>query len=160
MALRFIHTGLLINLTESIIKIYYFLKVKCYISINLWLLGSEIEITGAFQVELVVKNLPANTGRHKRHRFGSGRSPGGGYSNPLQYSCLENPMDRGTWQATVHRVTKSQTRLKQHSTLQHRNYYGFFLLFITDMFICLIISRNMKLFFFMLWLRLSSIFAT
>ena len=40
---------------------------------------------------------------------GSGRSPGGGHDNPLQYSCLENPMDRGTWRATVHRVRKSQT---------------------------------------------------
>ena len=39
---------------------------------------------------------------------GSGRSPGGGHSNPLQYSCLENPMDRGAWWATDHRVTKSQ----------------------------------------------------
>ena len=38
---------------------------------------------------------------------GSGRSPGEGNGNPLQYSCLENPMDRGVWQATVHRVTKS-----------------------------------------------------
>ena len=40
---------------------------------------------------------------------GSGRSPGGGHGNPLQYSCLENPMDRGAWWATVHGVTKSQT---------------------------------------------------
>ena len=40
---------------------------------------------------------------------GSGRSPGGGHGNPLQYSCLENPMDRGAWRATVHEVTKSQT---------------------------------------------------
>ena len=39
----------------------------------------------------------------------SGRSPEGGYGNPLQYSCLENPMDKGAWQATVHRVTKSWT---------------------------------------------------
>ena len=39
----------------------------------------------------------------------SGRSPGGGHGNPLQYSCQENPMDRGAWQATVHRVTKSWT---------------------------------------------------
>ena len=38
-----------------------------------------------------------------------GRSPGGGHGNPLQYSYLENPMDRGTWRATVHRITKSQT---------------------------------------------------
>ena len=40
---------------------------------------------------------------------GSGRSPGGGHYNPLQYSCLENPMDRGAWWATIHGVTKSQT---------------------------------------------------
>ena len=43
---------------------------------------------------------------------GLGRSPGGGHGNPLQYSCLENPMDRGAWRATVHGVTKSQTQLK------------------------------------------------
>ena len=42
---------------------------------------------------------------------GLGRSPGGGNDNLLQYSCLENPMVRGAWQATVHGVTKSQTRL-------------------------------------------------
>ena len=43
---------------------------------------------------------------------GSGRSPGGGYGNSLQYSGLENPMDRGAWRVTVHRVTKSLTQLK------------------------------------------------
>ena len=42
---------------------------------------------------------------------GSGRSPGGGNGNPLQFSCLENPMDRGAWRAKVHEVTKSQTQL-------------------------------------------------
>ena len=42
---------------------------------------------------------------------GSGRSPGEGNGNPLQYSCLENPMDGGAWWATIHRVAKSQTRL-------------------------------------------------
>ena len=46
---------------------------------------------------------------------GSGRSSGGGHGSPLQYSCLENPVDRGTWQAAVHRVTKSWTGLKQLS---------------------------------------------
>ena len=46
---------------------------------------------------------------------GSGRYPGRGHGTPLQYSCLENPMDRGAWQATVHRVTKNQTLLKQAS---------------------------------------------
>ena len=47
---------------------------------------------------------------------GSGISPGGGHGNPLQYSCMENPMDRGAWWATVHGVAKSQTRLKRLST--------------------------------------------
>ena len=50
---------------------------------------------------------------------GSGRPPGERNGNPLQYSCLENPMDRGAWQATVHRVAKSQTRLKWLSTHAH-----------------------------------------
>ena len=54
----------------------------------------------------VVKNLPANAGESVSVP-GLGRSPGKGNSNPLRYSCLENPMDRGAWQATVHRVTKS-----------------------------------------------------
>ena len=48
---------------------------------------------------------------------GSGRSPGGGHGNPLQYSCLENPMDRGAWQATVQRV-KSWTQLSTHACIQ------------------------------------------
>ena len=50
---------------------------------------------------------------------GLGRSPGGGHGNPLQHSCLENPMDRGAWQATVHRVARSRTRLKRLSTRVH-----------------------------------------
>ena len=60
---------------------------------------------------LVIKNVPANAGdiRDAGSIPGLGRSPGGGHNNLLQYSCLENPMDRGTWQATVHRVAKSQT---------------------------------------------------
>ena len=64
---------------------------------------------GASQVALVVKNLPANAGdvRVVSSIPGSGRSPGGGYGNPLQYSCLENSMDRGAWWATIHRVSKS-----------------------------------------------------
>ena len=68
----------------------------------------------AFQVALVVKNPPANEGdvRDVGSIPGSGRSPGGGHGNPLQYSCLENPMDRGAWQAMVHRVTKYWTWLK------------------------------------------------
>ena len=56
--------------------------------------------------------------RHKKHEFnpGSGRSPGEGNGNPLQYSCLENPIERGPWRATVHGVTKSRTQLKRLST--------------------------------------------
>ena len=50
--------------------------------------------------------------------LGSGWSPGGGHGNPLQYSCLENPMDRGAWRATVRGVTNSWTRLKRLSTAQ------------------------------------------
>ena len=59
----------------------------------------------------MVKNPPANAGdvRDVGSIPGSGRSPGGGHANPLQYSCLENPMDRGAWQATVHGVRKSWT---------------------------------------------------
>ena len=50
---------------------------------------------------------------------GSGRSPGGGHSNPLQYSCQENPTDRGSWWSMVHRIEKSQTRLNQLNTHTH-----------------------------------------
>ena len=58
----------------------------------------------------MVKNLLANAGDVRNAGLipGSGRSPGEGNGNPLQYSCLENPMDRGAWRATVHRVAKSQ----------------------------------------------------
>ena len=57
---------------------------------------------------LVVKNLPANAGdvRDEGLTPGLGRSPGGGHGNPLQYSCVENSMDRGAWWATVHGVTR------------------------------------------------------
>ena len=48
---------------------------------------------------------------------GSGRSPGEGHGNPVQCSCLENPMDRGAWWATVHGVTKSRTRLRDEHTI-------------------------------------------
>ena len=54
----------------------------------------------------------------------AGLIPGRGNHNPLQYSCLENPMDRGAWQATVHGVAKSQTQLKQLSTHAHMYSWG------------------------------------
>ena len=67
----------------------------------------------ASQVALVEKEL-SNVGdiRDMSSVPGSGRSPGGAHSNPLQYSCLENAMDKGTWWATFYRGTKSQTQLK------------------------------------------------
>ena len=72
---------------------------------------------GASQMSLVVKNPPAKA--RDIREVGSiqecGRSPGRGHGNPLRYSCLENPMDRGTWKAPVHRFTKSWAPLKQIS---------------------------------------------
>ena len=67
---------------------------------------------------LEVKNLPANAGDigDAGSILESGRSPGGRHGRSLQCSCLENPMDREAWQAAVHRVTQSRTRLKQLST--------------------------------------------
>ena len=88
---------------------------------------------------LVVKNLPATTGeiRNVGSIPGSGRSPGGGHGNPLQYSSLENFMDRRARRATVHRVTKSQTQLKQPSM---HAYFGIHLIssgiLIRVVFIC------------------------
>ena len=77
------------------------------------------KVRWTYQVVLVVKNPPANAGdaRDAGSIPGSVRSPGG--DNPLQYSCLENSMDRGTCWATVHSVTKSQTQLKWLSKRVH-----------------------------------------
>ena len=70
---------------------------------------------------LVVKNLLADAEDlgDAGSIPGSGRSPGGGNGNPLQYSCLENPMDREAWRATVHEVTKSQTRMNGRTVHAH-----------------------------------------
>ena len=72
---------------------------------------------GASQVALVVKNPPVSAGDVRDVGLipGSGRSPGGGNGNPFHYSCLQNPMDRGAWQATDHRVVKSWTQLNRLS---------------------------------------------
>ena len=79
-------------------------EIKIYVSNN--------------QVALVVKNLPANAGdlRDVGSIPGSERFPGGAHGNPLQFSCLENPMDRGAWRAMVYRTTKSGAQLKRLST--------------------------------------------
>ena len=79
----------------------------------MWTQGARVS-----QVVLVVKNMPANAEDigDVGSIPGPGRSLGEGNGYPLQYSCLENPMDRGAWRATVHGITKSQTRLKELST--------------------------------------------
>ena len=92
------------------------LRVSSFLSWHtLWEMQSS---PGASQVVLVVNNPSATAGdiRDTGSIPGSGRSPGGGRGNPLQCSCLENPMDRGAWRAIVHRVAKSQTRLNRLST--------------------------------------------
>ena len=78
-------------------------------------LGSSLRQISSFSIickwyELVVKNLPAHAGhvRDMGSNHGSGRFPGGGHGNPLQYSFWENPMDRGAWQATAYGVAKSR----------------------------------------------------
>ena len=69
----------------------------------------------------MVKNLPDSTGDVSDVGLitGSGRSPGGEHGNPLQYPCLENPTNRGVWWAIIHKVTNSQTGLKQLSMHTH-----------------------------------------
>ena len=68
----------------------------------------------------MVKNPPASAGDAGDRGLipGLGRSPGEGNGNPLQYSCLGNPMDRGVWRATVHGVAKNWTRLSAHKCRQ------------------------------------------
>ena len=78
---------------------------------NIYIVEYYTAMNGASQVALVVKYPPASSGviRDIVSIPGSGRSPGRRHGNPLQYSCPENPMDRGASWATVHRVSKSQT---------------------------------------------------
>ena len=84
-----------------------------------WIQGLNlVGLLNDSQVAFMVKNLPANAGdtRHTGSVPGSGRSPGGANGNPLQYSCQENPMDRGAWPAPVHRVAKS-TEVTCHTSV-------------------------------------------
>ena len=82
-----------------------------YLDSIIWICYNLHNHSWASQVALVVKNLPANAGDIRDVDLipGSGRSPGGGHGNPPQYSCLQNSMNRGAWQAMVHGVAKSQT---------------------------------------------------
>ena len=89
-------------------------KLKCvYCLYQPSILGSN-QINQGFPGGSMVKNAPANAGASGDMGLipGLGRSPGGGNGNSLQYSSLENPIDREVWWATVHRVAKSQTQLK------------------------------------------------
>ena len=78
---------------------------------------------GCYQMALVVKNPPANAGDVRDTGLipGLGRSPGGGNDNPLQYSCLKNPMDRGDWRATVHGVA----RVGHYGPTNHHHHVDF-----------------------------------
>ena len=88
--------------------IYFIIKYKCFFATTVLPYLKQ-----ASQVTLVVKNLLVNAGdiRDSGSIPGSGRFPGVGDGNIFQYSCLENPMDRGAWQATVHGVAQNRTRL-------------------------------------------------
>ena len=92
---------------------------------NIWILryvsklkGAKVAYIWGFPGGASGKNLPANAGdrRDVGSIPGSVRYPGGGHGNPLQYSCLEKPMNRGALHAIVHGVMQSQTRLKQLTT--------------------------------------------
>ena len=86
-------------------------KVTYFLSPLIWhsRKGSTVGCKWASQVALVVKKPPACAGDVRDEGFilGLGRSPGGGHGNSLQYSCLQNPMDRGAWWATVYRIKES-----------------------------------------------------
>ena len=99
----------------------------------------------ASQVALAVKQLPANAGDVRNAGLipGSGRSSGGGHGKPLQYSYLESPMEREDWQAIIHRVSKSCTRLKQLSMHACASTYVFYtplhhLYILYDLYVCII----------------------
>ena len=86
------------------------MHLQIFINYGIFLYYIILQLKGASQAALVVKNPPDNAGaRHTGLIPGLGRSPGGGHGNPLQDSCLKNPMDIVAWQAMVHMVTKSWT---------------------------------------------------
>ena len=94
--------------------------------LSMWWYLEVWPLEGASQVALVVKHPPATAG-DKRDTVlisESGRSPREGHGNPLQYLCLENPMDTGAWWATVHSVTKRWTWLKWLNTFKMERSYG------------------------------------
>ena len=100
---RYFHHGL--TVLKMVLNPQFLTEKQHLNGISVDFCGSK----GASQVVLVVKNLSANAGDERDSSLipGLGRSPGGEDGNLLQYSCLENPLDRGAWWAMVHGVTKS-----------------------------------------------------
>ena len=111
----------------------YYVRITAKINLEILELQRERYIW-ASQLALVVKNSPANAGDVGDAGLipGSGRSPGGGHGNPLQYSCLENPMDRGAWWATVHGVKELDTTEATDPAEIHKENISFFLSFHCD----------------------------
>ena len=85
----------------------------------------------------MVKNPPANTGDIRDLGLAPrwGRSPGEGNGNPLQHSCLDNPMDGGAWRAPVHRVAKSRTRMSTYIVVTNTRYQQFIININTEMLV-------------------------
>ena len=106
-----------------------FLNVSGILTRSIPLLAKNTDMwsSGTSHVALVVKNLLANAGDRYGFDPRSERFPGEEHGNALQYSCLKNPMDRGSWQATVHRVAKSWTQLKRLGMHTHGSRYSAFM---------------------------------
>ena len=113
-----IHVSVSPNQTPFPSRLLYKIEQSslCYTVGPCWL--SILNIAGCFPGGASGREPTSQCRRCKRLGFDYwvGRSPGGGHGNSLQYSCLENPMDRGAWQDTVYRVTQSKTRLMELST--------------------------------------------
>ena len=119
----------------------------CNSPVYSWAKAPKDTRQGASQVALVIKSPPAHAGDAVLIP-GLGRSPGEGNGNPLQYSCLENPMDRGAWWATVHGITKSWTWLKWLSAHAYQVNHWYFSPSLPSLHIVLLYSF-ISLFFFL-----------
>ena len=109
-----VHAPLLGMWTASFFPSLHILCLRCFcVHVSPFYYARVLFYTRASLVAPLIKNLTVDTGetRDMGSIPGSGRSPGRGHGNPLQYSCLENPLDRGAWPATVHGVEKSRTQL-------------------------------------------------